>query len=163
MAKRYVVPPSINDERDLLALMDAEGDSVEIRGRVMKIEMLSGFAQRKITRILLRKGGDETRISCKCLAAATLNGYFSIKFLWWFVWRWYCFIRQYREDELTPAVALIKKKVPLTEYLTNTTLWIAMRETMMAMSREEVFLSLQEQSGGKGGKSAKNANGSRGL
>lgn len=162
MARKKKAPtlPGTDDERELLNLMDAVPDSVTIRGVRMKIPMLNGHAQRKITRIMLRQKDDELSISCKCLAAARLNGYFKIKFLWSLLWRWYYYIRQYSEDELSEAAALIKKKVPLTAYLVNTTLWIEMRETTMQMNREEVSRILQGQYGGRDGKSVKSDNGS---
>lgn len=159
MARRTISQPTLDDERDLLAIMDDESSFVTVRGKRMQIGMLTGHAQHKITRILLGKG-NETTITHKCLAAARLNGYFGIKLLWPILWRWYYYIRQYREDELSEAISLIKKKVPLAEYLANTTLLIGMRETMMQMNREEVFRILQEQSGGNAGNSARNANGS---
>lgn len=159
--KRYVNPPSPDDERELLDTLDNGSSPVSIRNRTFRFRPLTGFAQRKLTRILLRKDGVEQSVSCKCLAAARLNGFFSLALWWPLLWRWYYYIRQYTEDELTPAVLLIKKKVPLTAYLTNTTLWIAMRETMMQMNRNEVFLSLRERSGDNDGSSAASGNGSR--
>lgn len=161
MAKRPISQPSLDDERELLALLDNESAAATLRGREVTIPTLTGHAQHKLTKILL-SSGDEFAISCKCLAAARLNGYFSIKFLWPVVWRWYYYVRQYREDELADIVTIIKKKVPLGDYLANITSWIEMRETMMQMNREEVFRILQERSGGKGGNSAKSSNGSHG-
>ncbi|MCM1295394.1 MAG: hypothetical protein NC311_07605 [Muribaculaceae bacterium] len=159
MAKRPVQQPSLDDERQLLGIIDNEATEIPLGKRVIRMRMLTGHAQHRITQVLLGKGREDM-VSCKCVAAARLNGYFKIKFLWWLVWRWYFYIRQYSEADLAPAVAEIKKKVPLTDYLANTTYLIAIRETMMQMNREEVSRSLQELSGGNAGKSARNASGS---
>ena len=110
---------------------------------------------------MVKEGGDELTLNCKCVAAARLNGYFKIKFFWWILWRWYAYIRAYTDLELTEAVNLIKKKVEiaLAIYSVNTTLLIGMRETIMKMNRQEAKAILQELSTDKAGKSAKNDRG----
>ncbi len=107
------------------------------------------------------EGGNELVVGHKCLAAARLNGYFKIKLLWWFLWRWYAYIRAYTDIELTQAVALIKKKVDvaMAVYSINTTLLIGMRETIMKMNRAEAAATHQELFGDKVGKSAKSDRG----
>lgn len=160
MAKKPITQPGLDDERELLSLEENGTSEVTLRGKTLRLHLLNGHAQRKITSVLLGKEGKEQSVSCKCVAAARLNGYFKIRLAWWAVWRWYYYIRQYSEEELVPVVAEIKKKVPLAAYLANTTLLIGMRETMMQMNREEVYRSLRELSGDSGGNSAKNANGS---
>lgn len=157
--KRYIKEPNIEDEKSLLEILEGNGkDEVKIRNRTFKFGFLTGFAQFKITKILLKSTND-SQDSCKCVAAAWLNGYFSLKFLWWLIWRWFYYIKQYNEEELTAALALIKKKVPARQYYANTMLLTAMRETIMTMNKTEVSLMLREQSGANGGNSAKNANG----
>lgn len=157
--KRPIRQPSLDDERQLLSLIDNEPTEVALGDRQITLRMLNGHAQHKITQILLAKGREDM-VSCKCVAAARLNGYFKIKFLWWLLWRWYFYIRQYSEADLAQAVAEIKKKIPLTDYLANTTYLIGIRETIMQMNREEVSRTLRGLSGGRDGNSARNDNGS---
>ena len=161
MARKIKVPgsPALTEERALFGAVDNETEYVRVRDKEMGFRDLCGWGRHKITRILLKEGGDEFSVSCKCLAAARLNGYFSIRFLWWFLWRWYYFVCRYTDSELVDAIALIKKKVAPGSYLLNTTLLIGMRETMMQMSREEVAASLRERSGDKAGKSARSDRG----
>lgn len=159
MAKRPLSQPTLDDERQLLGVMDNEATEIPLGKGTIKLRMLTGHAQHKITQILLAEGREDM-VSCKCVAAARLNGFFKIKFLWWLLWRWYFYIRQYSEADLAPAVAEIKKKVPLTDYLANTTYLIAIRETMMQMNREEVSRTLQGLSGGKDGNSVRSGSGS---
>lgn len=149
----------MSEERALFGAVENETEYINVRNRRMGLRDLCGWARHKISKILLREGGDEFAVGCKCLAAARLNGYFSIKFLWWALWRWYYFVRRYTDSELTDAICLIKKKVASGSYFFNTTLLIGMRETMMSMSREEVAASLREHSTDKVGKSAKNDRG----
>lgn len=151
----------MSEERELFGAVDNETEYVNIRDKRIGLHDLCGWARHKITRILLKEGGDEFSVGCKCLAAARLNGYFSIKLFWWLLWRWYYFVRKYTDSELSDAICLIKKKVASGSYFFNTTLLIGMRETMMSMSREEVAASLREHSTDKAGKSAKNAPGSQ--
>lgn len=151
--------PTLDEERALFGAVENQTDYVAVRNMRIGFRDLCGWARHKITQILLKEGGDEFAVGCKCLAAARLNGYFSIKFLWWILWRWYYFIRKYTDSELVEAIALIKKKVASGSYLLNTTLLIGMRETMMQMNREEVAASLREHSGDKAGRSAKSDRG----
>lgn len=156
--KKYIVPPSLEDERELLSVIDNADSEVLIRNKSFRFKALSGFAQHKISQIITSEG-QSSKDSCKCVAAAWLNGFFSLNLFYWFVWRWFYYIRQYNEIELQDAIALIKKKIPYQEYLINTILLIGMRNTMMTMNKSEVFLTLQERSGDKDGKSAKIDNG----
>lgn len=163
MAKKIKAPsqPLMSEERELFGAVENETEYVEIRGRRYGFGDLCGWGRHKITKVLLKEGGDEFAVACKCLAAARLNGYFSILFFWWILWRWYYFVRRYTDSELTDAIVLIKKKVASGSYFLNTTLLIGMRETMMQMNREEVAASLREHSGDSRGKSAKNGLGSQ--
>ena len=161
MARKIKAPtqPLMSEERELFGAAENETDYIELRGRRIGLRDLGGFAKRKISKILLKEGGDEFAVGCKCLAAAILNSYFRIKWLWWILWRWYYYMRNYTDSELTDAICIIKKKVASGSYFFNTTLLIGMRETMMSMSRGEVAASLRERSTVSSGKSAKNDRG----
>lgn len=149
----------MSEERELFGAAENETDYIELRGRRIGLRDLGGFAKRKISKVLLKEGGDEFAVGCKCIAAARLNSYFRIKWFWWILWRWYYYFRNYTDSELTDAICIIKKKVASGSYFFNTTLLIGMRETMMSMSREEVAASLRERSTASSGKSAKNDRG----
>lgn len=159
MARKSLTPeqPTIQDERELEGIVDNDIEYAFLRNKRIAIRGLNGWGLHKISRIMTQEGGDELSIGCKCLAAARLNGYFKIKFFWWILWRWYAYIKTYTDIELTEAINLIKKKVgiALGIYSVNTTLLIAIRETIMKMNRAEAKATLQELSGDKAGKSAK--------
>lgn len=161
MARKTKAPsqPTLDTERELEKVVDNDKEYIEIRGRKFGFRDLTGHGRHRISRVMLAEGGDEFAVSCKILAAAKLNGYFAIKFLWWIVWRWYYYVRQYTDAELMEAVNLIKKKVAAEDYWMITMLLIGMRETMMQMNRAEVSAILQERSMDKAGTSAKSANG----
>lgn len=127
---------------------------VMIRGKKFSVRWLKAGTRRRLTSMLL-KSGDETKVSCKAASLIVLNGYFKIMLLHWLLWRWYYYVRQYGEEELTELIATAKKKIPLRQYWINTTLLTAMRDTMMMMTRAEVSAFRPELSGGSTEKSAK--------
>ena len=149
--------PTLEDERALEGVVDNEAEYAVIRGRKVAFRPLNRWGLHKISKVMIEEGGDELAVNCKCVAAARLNGYFKIKFFWWILWRWYAYFRNYTDIELAEAIQLIKKKVEiaLAVYSLNTTLMIAMRETVMKMNRAEAKAILQELSGDKAGKSAR--------
>lgn len=165
MARKTKAPtlPTLDDERVLENIVDNDKEYITIRGRLFGFRDLNGWGLHKISRIMVKEGEDELSVGCKCLAAARLNGYFKIKFLWWFLWRFYFYIRQYRDIEIAEAVALIKKKAvaALAVYSLNTTLLIETRETVMKMNRAEAKAILRELSTDSRGKSAKSDLGSQ--
>ena len=163
MARKTKAPtqPTIEDERELEAVVDNKKEYAAIRGRRVGFRALNRWGLHKISRIMIGEKEDELAINCKCVAAARLNGYFKIKLFWWFLWRWYAYIRNYTDIELTEAINLIKKKaeIALVVYSYNTTSLIGMKETIMKMNRAEAKSILQELSGDKAGKSAKSDRG----
>lgn len=161
--QKPITQPSKEDERLLEDIIDNTPESVMIRNRKFTFRDLNGHARHKWTKVVLSSSEDEETISCKCVAIARLNGYFKIKFLYWLVWRWYYYIRQYNEPDLTEALNVIKKKVPVASWFINTTLLTAMKETMMQMTRAEAEAIQAEHIGGKNGNSAKTSRGSLNL
>lgn len=165
MARKTKAPtqPSIEAERELEGIVDNDKEYIVIRGKRMGFRDLNRWSLHKISRIIVQGNNDELSIDCKCLAAARLNGYFKIKFLWWILWRWYAYWKAYTDIELAEAVAFIKKKalVSLAVYSRNTTFLIETRETIMQMNREEAKATHQELFGAKAGKSAKSDLGSQ--
>lgn len=152
---RPISQPTKEDEQLLEDIVDNASEFAMIRNRKFKFRDLNGHARHKWTKVVLSDNEAEETISCKCVAIARLNGYFKIKLLYWLVWRWYYYIRQYNEPELSEALALIKKKVPVVSWYINTTLLTAMKETMMQMTRAELGVIQAELTGGKNGNSAK--------
>lgn len=163
MAKRTKAPsqPSIEDERTLESIVGNKKEYATIRGKRIGFRDLNGWGLHKISQIMVDDNADELTVGCKCVAAARLNGYFKIKLFWWILWRWYAYVRVYTDMELAGAIGLIKKKaeVALVIYSVNTTSLTETRETIMKMNRAEAKATLQELSGDKDGKSAKNGNG----
>lgn len=122
----------------LNAVIENKADWVNIRGRRYAVRWMRNCAIRKITDIMLSRKGHESQVNCKCAAAALLNDHWRIKLAWWAVWRWFYYVRQYRDAELVSLIELCKKKVDVESYYLTTTYLTGMKDTMMAMTRDEV-------------------------
>lgn len=157
MTKKIKAPtlPTQEDKAELDGTIENSTDYVTIRGKRFGIRWLYPGVRRKYTHIV-DKGEDDATLNCKAAALFVLNGFWKITFLYWFVWRWYYYVRQYTDSELVPLLVLGKKKVDVEGYMIATTLLTATRDDMMMMNRAEVEAIQAAQSGGNGVKSAKN-------
>ena len=140
--------PTIEEERLLNSVVEDEVSRVDVRGTTYKLKYMRNATIRKITDVML-KDGDDSKVSSKCAALMVLNGYFKIKFFYWFLWRWFYYIKQYLEIELHPLIDEGKKKVRAEDYYINTIFLIGMKDTMIAMTREEAERFRQELSSGQ--------------
>lgn len=131
----------------------AEGDPVKIeipgtkrffrrsKKRSVIVDYLCNETVRKISSVSLDDKTDvrhELQQPAKIAALIILNGFFKIKLLYWFLWRWFYYIRQYKTEQLYPIIEEGKKKVPQIGYLLATTLTVSMRDTTKMMTRAEV-------------------------
>lgn len=130
-------------EKELSDVVKNAVTEVKVRNRTFKVSYLRHKTLRKMTEVMLADG-DESQISCKCAALIVLNGMFRITFFYWFLWRWFYYVKQYYDAELIPLITEGKKKVPADEYYLSTILLIEMRDTMMSMTREEARHIRQE-------------------
>lgn len=144
MSKR-LKEPTVEEQRAESAIVDDAADYAYVRNRRYRIKYIKAGTRHKITQIVNAKGDDD-RQSCKCAALMVLNGFWSILFRYGFLWRWFYYVRQYGEEELTDLLVLGKKKVPRDEYFANTMLLTALRDTSMMMTKTEVAHILQERS-----------------
>ena len=140
--------PTIEEERLLNSVVEDEVSRVAVRGTTYKLKYMRNATIRKITNVML-KDGDDSKVSSKCAALMVLNGYFKIKFFYWFLWRWFYYVKQYLEIELHPLIDEGKKKVRAEDYYINTIFLIGMKDTMIAMTREEAERFRQELSSGQ--------------
>lgn len=136
------------EQEQLLNDIAENADSVvTIGNKKFKVGWLKRGTLRKFTNIMLNRKDDlssESKVTCKLAAVVRLNGYWSIKFFYPFVWRWYYYIKQYNDDVLLPIIEEGKKKVQLQEYYTIMMLSQGLKDTHKTMTREEVNRMLQE-------------------
>lgn len=146
--------PSTDIEKELNSLIGNKPDIAFIRKKKYKVKWLHPVTTRFITDLSLKDGNDDT-LSYKVCAAIILNGFFRLKLFHWILWRWFFYIRQYDESDLTDIIALGKKKIPLSEYYTNIILATDMKDTAMMMKKGEVYSFRQGQSTAQAGNSQK--------
>ena len=87
---------------------------------------------------------EDGKIACKAAAIFVLDGLFKLHFLYWFLWRWFYYVKEYRYDQLLPILTEGKKKVPLMQYFGATTSLIGVKDTLLQMTTKEVERILQE-------------------
>lgn len=103
----------------------------------------------------------DSKLACKAAAIIILNGIWSIRFKYWFLWRWFYYVKQYDGVQLQPILDVGKKKVPLIQFLGTTTLLIGVKDTLMQMRTKEVERILQERALEQLSLSEKKENGSQ--
>lgn len=159
-----VEQPTNEQQRAYKSMIDDTPTEVGILRTKKKylIHWLKNGTIAKLSRLLIHKGdtdnGDETadsnvmeviiadsKLASKAAAAIILNGFWKIKFKYWFLWRWFYYIRQYDGIQLQPILAEGKKKVPLIQFYGTTTLLTGVKDTLMQMRTQEVERTLQEQ------------------
>ena len=144
--------PGKDAEKQLKKVTENKADVVSLRRKRIKLRYLCYEAMSKVTDVMLNSDKNDLSVPCKCAAAIRLNGYWKIKLFWWVTWRWYYYVRQYRNDEIEELIETGKKKVPLKSYLKNTILLTAMKDTIMQMSTEEAENILRGQYGEASGR-----------
>ena len=163
MEKEPVIEqPSLDSQRNYVSLRDNDATIVPVPGtrKSYKIRWLKNGQIDKLSRLLIRKGAtdnedgtkdspldvimEDSKLACKAAAIYVLDGYWKIKFRYWFLWRWFYYIRQYDNDQLQPILEEGKKKVPLTQFLLTIMSLTGVRGTLMNMRTEEAERILQE-------------------
>lgn len=127
------------------------------------LERLTGlWCERDLTRP--QNSGETLKSLCKDsyfnhkqAALFVLNSFFRIKLFYPILWRWYAYIRNYKEHQLTPIIETGKKKIPLLPYWTNIVLTMDMRVDWMTMTQKEAEQYQAELISGNAPISAKNS------
>jgi hypothetical protein len=155
---RKLIQPDEDAQMEAQSLVHNGKDYAEVRGKRYGVRWLRNGTRDKITRVVLRHGNDGKQ-SCQCAALMVLNGFWANKLLYWIVWRWFYYVKQYGEEELTGLLVLGKKKVPQEAYFTNTILLTGLKDTNEMMKKTEVSTFLQGQATAVPGTSPKNTAG----
>ena len=153
---------SIEAQRTYASIRDNDATIVGILGtkKKYKIRWLKNGQIDRLSRLLIRKGDtdnedgtkdnpldaiiEDTKIASKAAAIIILDGYWKLKFRYWYLWRWFYYIRQYDNSQLQELLDAGKKKVPLTQFLMTTMSLTGVRATLMNMRTEEAERILQE-------------------
>ena len=140
MAKKskVVEQPSRDDERELMDVVENGVSYVEVRGKRWKVGYKHNRSLTKVSALLVDDVEDEDKVVCKAVAYLRLDTYFKILLFHWLLWRWYYYVKNYREGELIGYIEECKKKVAVADYYGAIMLLTAMKSTKMQMTRAEV-------------------------
>lgn len=83
---------------------------------------------------ILRK---DIYFSHKEAAYFVLNSYWKIKLFHWIVWRWFAFVWQLDENQLSDILIAAKKKIPFLSFFKNIVLTMDMRTDILRMTTKE--------------------------
>lgn len=157
-----VEQPSLQAQRRYASIRDNDATIVSILGtkKKYKIRWLKNGQIERLSRLLIRKGEtdnedgskdsaldaiqSDTKLACKSAAIMILDGYWKLKFRYWYLWRWFYYIRQYDNVQLQELLEEGKKKVPLTQFLLTIMCLTGVKATLMNMTTEEAERTLQE-------------------
>lgn len=166
MAKEpKVEQPGLEAQMMLLSIMNNDPEEVTIlrTKKKYKIRWLKNGQLVKLTRLLLHKKDveketekttgsavldsilEDNKLCCKAAAIIVLDGYWKLKFFYWWLWRWFYYFKQYDNIQLEPILNVGKKKVPLMQFYRTTISLTEARDTLIQMRTEEAEAILREQ------------------
>ena len=159
-----VEQPSVVSQEIYLSLINNDAEEVTIHrtNKKYKIRWLKNGQLEMLTRLLLHKkdvdneqttGNDamdaileDSKLACKAAAIIILDGFWKMKFRYWYLWRWFYYIRQYDNIQLQPILDVGKKKVPLNQFYMTIISLTEAKDTLMRMRTTEVEAILHGQS-----------------
>lgn len=180
MAKREpkVEQPTDAQQREYLSLRDNDPTIVHIIGKkkAYKLRWLRNGQLEKLSRLLVHKKPtdnddaeaidtleeivEDAKLACKASAIYLLDGRFKLKFKYWFLWRWFYYIKEYSAIDLLEILEVGKKKIPLTQFFLITMSLTEARGTLMMMTTKEAERILREQSLAVNSQTESNSSGS---
>ena len=155
--------PSVDIQQVYLSLIANDAEEVEIlrTKKKYKIRWLKNGQLEKLTRLLLHKKSvdesmttgsevmdailEDSKLACKAAAIIILDGYWKLKFRYWYLWRWFYYIRQYDNIQLHKILDVGKKKVPLNQFYGTIISLTEAKDSLMRMRAREVEVILHAQ------------------
>lgn len=151
--------PDIEQQREYLSLRDNSATIVRIRKKKYRLRWAKNGQISKLSKLLISgKTAEEnpsvddilnditasSKLACKAAAVYILDGYWSLKFRYWYLWRWFYYIRQYDDADLQEVLEVGKKKVPLQQFCVTTMSLTEAKDTVMMMRTREAERILRE-------------------
>lgn len=159
-----ITQPTDEMQRIYSSLIENEPTVVTVMGTRTryKIRWLKNGQLRKLSMLLLGNGKEnaesekttsseildsflnDNELACKAAAIYILDGYWKIKFLYSFLWRWFYYVKQYDNIQLQPILDEGKKKIPQIQFFYTITSLTGAKDTLMQMRQREVESILRE-------------------
>lgn len=146
--KKKQTTPDEKAEETYLGIVEDTPECVTIGKRKVKVRALRYGATDKLSHLIV-KDKEEASLTAKCAAVIILNRLWKLRLFYWILWRWFFYVKEYNESDYSDVLETAKKKLEpqLTAYYRNIILLTAMRETKMAMTKQEVNRFRQERLG----------------
>lgn len=163
MAKKTKEPdvrqPDIEQQKEYVSLRDNSATVVHIRKKKYRLRWAKNGQISKLSKLLIDGKTEEekpsmeeiladiessAKLSCKAAAIYILDGYWRLKFRYWFLWRWFYYIRQYDDEDLKEVLEVGKKKVPLQQFCLTIMSLTEAKDTLMMMRTREAERILRE-------------------
>lgn len=170
--------PTEQEQREYVSARDDDYTLVQIpqTKKKYKVYWAKNGQLVKLSRLLIKKQGsddkdgneastldeviEDSKVACKAAAIFVLHGYWRIKLKYWFLWRWFYYIRQYDMQQLQPIIEEGKKKVPWMQFYAATISLTEVKGTLMNMTMKEAEHIRQELLSGQGSQTESSSNGS---
>lgn len=173
--------PTEEQQREYISARDNDATVVRIEGtnKKYKIRWLRNGQMVKLSRLLLHKAdtddrdpkdGDkndilrevlsDNKLACKAAAIFILNSWVKLKLCYWFLWRWFYYVKEYSDAQLHELLNEGKKKVPWVQFLGTTMCLTEAKGTLMNMTMREAEHTLQELRSAQDSQTGKDSNGS---
>jgi len=103
---------------------------------------------------------DDAKLACKAAAIYILNRRLPLMLKYWFLWRWFYYVKEYNAIQLAEILEEGKKKIPLTQFFLITMSLTEAKDTLMMMTTKEAERILREQSLAVNSQTESNSSGS---
>ena len=180
MAKKEpkVEQPTDAQQREYLSLRDNDPTIVGIYGTKKKYKLywLRNCQIEKLGRLVVHKKPndnddndqldildeiiEDAKLACKTSAIYLLNHWWSLRFFYGILWRWFYYVKEYSAIQLAEILETGKKKIPLAQFCVITMSLTEARDTLMMMTMREVERILRERNTERSSSTANNSNGS---
>lgn len=167
--------PNIEQQREYVSLRDNSATVVHIRKKKYRLKWAKNGQINKLSKLLLvgttkdeaptteeifKDIEQSSKLSCKAAAVYILDGYWRLKFKYWFLWRWFYYVRQYDDEDLREVLEVGKKKVPLQQFCVTIMSLTEAKDTLMMMRTREAERILRELSTAQPSQEQKSGSGS---
>lgn len=135
--KEGIQQPDDALRKKLDELYNATPEEVSVNGHNYSIGWIKNGTQRKFTNVFTKEKNPQ-KANCKASALILLNNKFKIFFCYWFLWRWFYYVKELDCVDTLRILDVAKKKVQHEAFLLATIFSTEMTDLMMTMTSKEV-------------------------
>lgn len=85
----------------------------------------------------------DDKLACKVAAAIVLRGFFTMRLKWWWLWRWFYYVRQYEAEQLMPLLSAGIEALPYSDAVETFSLLNSQRDILLHMTMAEVQKTME--------------------